>query len=132
MTLDTAVKPIYNVIDDDDDASDIDVQWNIYVILLLRRHKLLTIKSMKYDPKKECHLIRVHILDDVLRKEVTQAPQIIRDIRDREAAGFETEIKRLKNGIDFAKECAGLKCLIQPMIRFLCTVGAAGNTLTRK
>ncbi len=103
VTLDTAVKPIYNVIDDDDDASDIDVQWNIYVILLLRRHKLLTIKSMKYDPKKECHLIRVHILDDVLRKEVTQAPQIIRDIRDREAAGFETEIKRLKNGIDFCE-----------------------------
>ena len=42
-------------------------------------------------------------MDDVLRKEVTQAPQIIRDIRDREAAGFETEIERLMNGIDFCE-----------------------------
>lgn len=100
VTLDTAVKPIYNITDDNDEASDIDIQWNIYVILLLRRHNLLTIKSMKYDQKNECHMIRVDILDDALRMEETQAPQIIKDIRDQEAAGFEKEIKRIKDSID--------------------------------
>lgn len=101
VTLDTAVKPIYNAVDDED-ASEIDIQWNVYVILLLRRHNLLTIKSMKYDPVTECYKFRVDILEDVLRKDVDQLPQIIKEIRDKEASGFEKQIKRIKNGIVYS------------------------------
>lgn len=102
VTLDTAVKPMYNVTKEDDDASEIDIQWNVYVILLLRRHNLISIKSMIYDAKNECYKIRVDILDDALRNESTDAPAIINEIRDRESEGFEREIKRIKNGIDFS------------------------------
>lgn len=106
VTLDTAVKPIYNVTKEDDDASEIDIQWNVYVILLLRRHNLISIKSMIYDPKNGCYKIRVDILDDSLddslRNESTTVPEIIDEIRDRESEGFEKEIKRIKNGIEFS------------------------------
>lgn len=96
VTLDTAVKPIYNVTKEGDDASEIDIQWNVYVILLLRRHNLISIKSMIYDSKDECYKIRVDILDDALRNESTDVPAIINEIRDRESEGFEREIKRIK------------------------------------
>lgn len=102
VTLDTAVKPIYNSTKEDDDVSEIDIQWNVYVILLLRRHNLISIKSMIYDPKNECYKIRIDILDDSLRNESTDVPDVINEIRDCEAVGFEKEIKRIKNGIDFS------------------------------
>lgn len=101
VTLDTAVKPIYNATKDDDDASEIDIQWNVYVILLLRRHYMISIKSMIYDAKNECYKIRVEILEDELRSESTDVPNIISEIRDNEATGFEREIKRIKNGIEY-------------------------------
>lgn len=102
VTLDTAVKPIYNVTKEDDDASEIDIQWNVYVILLLRRHNLISIKSMIYDSKNESYKIRADILDDSLRNESTTVPKIINEMRNRESEGFEKEIKRIKNGIEFS------------------------------
>lgn len=101
VTLDTAVKPIYNATNEDDDASEIDIQWNVYVILLLRRHNMISIKSMIYDAKNECYKIRVEILEDELRSESTKVPSIISQMRDNEATGFEREIKRIKNGIEY-------------------------------
>jgi ATP-dependent DNA helicase RecQ len=102
VTLDTAVKPVYNITKEDDNASEIDIHWNVYVILLLRRYNLISIKSMIYDPKSECYKIRVDILDDSLRNESTAVPQIINEIRNKESEGFEKEIKRIKNGIEFS------------------------------
>lgn len=98
ITIDTSVKP-------KDDASDngnaLDIQWNVYVILLLRRHNLISIKSMVYDTDNESYKIRIDILDDSLRSESLVVPQIISDIRDKESTGFEKEIRRIRNGIDF-------------------------------
>ncbi|MFI3212848.1 MAG: DEAD/DEAH box helicase [Eubacteriales bacterium] len=101
VTLDTAVKPTYNLINEDDDASEIDIQWNVYVILLLRRHNLISIKSMIYDSNNECYKIRINIINNTLRIESLVVPKIITDIRDRESTGFEKEMKRIKNGIEF-------------------------------
>ena len=100
ITIDTSIKP-------KEDASDVgnalDIQWNVYVILLLRRHNLISIKSMVYDANNESYKMHIDILDDALRSESLVVPQIITDIRDRESAGFEKEIKRIKNGIDFSE-----------------------------
>ena len=93
ITIDTSVKPKEGV---NDDGNALDIQWNVYVILLLRRHNLISIKSMVYDADKESYKIRIDILEDALRSESLDVPQIITDIRDRESAGFEKEIKRIK------------------------------------
>lgn len=99
ITIDTSVKPKEGT---DDDGNALDIQWNVYVILLLRRHNLISIKSMVYDASNESYKIRIDILDDALRSESLVAPQIIADIRDEEAVGFEKELKRIKNGIEFS------------------------------
>ena len=100
ITIDTSVKPKEGV---NDDGNAMDIQWNVYVILLLRRHNLISIKSMVYDADKESYKIHIDILEDALRSESLDVPQIITDIRDKESAGFEKEIKRIKNGIDFSE-----------------------------
>ncbi len=100
ITIDTSVKPKEGV---NDDGNALDIQWNVYVILLLRRHNLISIKSMVYDADKESYKIRIDILEDALRSESLDVPQIITDIRDRESADFEKEIKRIKNAIDFSE-----------------------------
>lgn len=100
ITIDTSVKPKEGV---NDEGNALDIQWNVYVILLLRRHNLISIKSMVYDADKESYKIRIDILEDALRSESLDVPPIITDIRDKESAGFEKEIKRIKNGIDFSE-----------------------------
>ena len=60
ITIDTSVKPKEGV---NDDGNALDIQWNVYVILLLRRHNLISIKSMVYDADKESYKIRIDILD---------------------------------------------------------------------
>lgn len=99
ITIDTSVKPKE---DASDDGNALDIQWNVYVILLLRRHNLISIKSMVYDTDNESYKMRIDILDDSLRSESLVVPQIISDIRDKESTGFEKEIRRIKNGIDFS------------------------------
>lgn len=103
ITLDTDVKPTYNMKEDDEDASEIDIQWNVYVILLLRRYNYIKIHSMIYDVEKTCYKIRVEIINDELRSEESNPPKFIQDMRDKEAQGFETEIKRIKRGIDHSE-----------------------------
>lgn len=99
-TLDTAVKPKYNVTTGDEDASEIDVQWNVYVILLLRRYNYISIKSMIYDASNDCYKIRVSLNKEELKDKDVDPPQFIQDMRDKEAKGFENEIKRIIRGID--------------------------------
>jgi len=98
VTIDTSVKPKEGT----DEGNALDIQWNVYVILLLRRHNLISIKSMVYDASNESYKIRIDILDDSLRSESLIVPQIITDIRDKESVGFEKELKRIKNGIEFS------------------------------
>lgn len=99
-TLDTAVKPKYNVTTGDEDASEIDIQWNVYVILLLRRYNYISIKSMIYDAENDCYKIRVSINNEELKSKDSDPPQFIQDMRDKEAKGFEKEIRRILRGID--------------------------------
>lgn len=98
ITIDTSVKPKEGT----DDGNALDIQWNVYVILLLRRYNLISIQSMVYDASNESYKIRIDILNDALRSESLVAPQIIIDIRDKESVGFEKEFKRIKNGIEFS------------------------------
>ena len=103
VVLDTAVKPTYNVTADDEDASVIDIQWNVYVVLLLRRYNLISVRSMIYESKDDSYKIHIEINNDDLRLEDDKAPAVIGDIRDIEAKRFETEIKRIIRGIEHSE-----------------------------
>lgn len=103
VVLDTAVKPAYNVTADDEDASVIDIQWNVYVVLLLRRYNLISVRSMIYESEDDSYKIHVEINNDDLRLENDNAPTVISNIRDIEAKGFETEIKRIVRGIEHSE-----------------------------
>ena len=103
VVLDTAVKPTYNVTADDEDASVIDIQWNVYVVLFLRRYNLIAVRSMVYESRDDSCKIHVEINNDNLRLESENAPAVISNIRDIEAKKFETEIKRIVRGIDHAE-----------------------------
>lgn len=103
VVLDTAVKPTYNVTAYDEDASVIDIQWNVYVILLLRRYNLISVRSMIYESKDDSYKIHVEINNEDLRLEDDNAPAVISNIRDIEAKGFETEIKRIIRGIEHSE-----------------------------
>lgn len=103
VTLDTSIKPIYNSTDDNSEVSDIDIQWNVYVILLLRRYNLLNIKDMIYDAQKEYYRIRVEILEESLRNETQEIPNIITVIRDKEAKRFEAGMKKITGSIEHSK-----------------------------
>jgi Superfamily II DNA helicase len=105
-TLDTSVKPKYNAKDYIEVASKVDQQWNIYVILLLRRYELISVLDMIVDPSTQNYLIRIKINDTCLLHESVEAEKVVTEIRDREWKKNEREFKLMKTAIQKGnKEC---------------------------
>ena len=80
--LDTSIRPNYADRDDLDDAptSDADQNWNIYVLLFLRRCGMIKIHEVIPSPSK--YVFVVEILDEALRSD--EEVQTARIGRDRE------------------------------------------------
>lgn len=97
VTLDTSVKPSYNSNDYAEDASKVDIQWNVYVILFLRRYNMINILDMVYDFENEKYLIRVQILQDLLRSDGDVTLRLIRDYREKEWNKFENDFIKMRN-----------------------------------
>lgn len=83
-TLDTSVKPKYNSKDYAEDTSKVDQNWNIYVILLLRRYDLINITDMVVDSSSQKYFIRVSIVDDRLLQITSDTVSLIDEVRDKE------------------------------------------------
>lgn len=98
-TLDTSIKPKYNSKDYAEDASKVDQQWNIYVILLLRRYGLIRILDMIVEPERQVYLIRVQINDIRLLQITDETEKIIKDIREKEWQKTEREFKMMTKAI---------------------------------
>lgn len=98
-TLDTSVKPKYNSSDYAEDASKVDQNWNIYVILLLRRHELININDMMVDPENQKYFIRVTIQDERLLQITNETQELINFIRDKEWKKNEREFKTMRQAI---------------------------------
>lgn len=98
-TIDTSVKPKYNSPDYAEDASKVDQNWNIYVILLLRRHELINITDMMVDPASQKYFIRVTIQDNRLLQITDETQELINNIRDKEWKKNEREFKTMKQAI---------------------------------
>ena len=96
--MDTSVKPNYHTSEDyAEDASKVDVQWNIYVILLLRRYNLIEILDMVVDNQK--YYIRVQIIDDRLYSKDDKLVELINTIHDIEWETTERGFKQIRKAI---------------------------------
>lgn len=98
-TLDTSVKPKYNSPDYAEDASKVDQNWNIYVILLLRRHELINVTDMMVDPESHKYFIRVTIKDNRLLQITDNTQDLINYVRDKEWKKNEREFKTMRQAI---------------------------------
>lgn len=98
-TLDTSVKPKYNDPDYAEDITRIDRQWNIYVILLLRRYELIKICEMKVDPETQNYYMRISIIDHLLLHESSERQLLIEKIRTKEWKKNEREFQMMQRTV---------------------------------
>lgn len=99
-TLDMSVKPKYNYIKGSAEAaSKLDQQWNIYVILLLRRYGMITILDMVVEPESQRYLIRVKLNDERLLQITDETEKLIICIRDTERKKNEKDFKLIQKAI---------------------------------
>ena len=98
--LDTAVKPNYNSqLDFAEDISQVDQQWNIYVILMLRRYELIRIIDMTVDPTTKKYVIRVDIKEQRLLDTSQETVSLIEEIREKEWRKNERDFKVMRDSI---------------------------------
>ncbi|WP_019680702.1 DEAD/DEAH box helicase [Ruminococcus flavefaciens] len=94
VIMDTSVKPDYNEKDSFYiEASNADITWNVYVILLLRRAGLLNIVEVNYVDDK--YIFVVSILDQRIMFKNDAAFELFNSIREDESKSIYNEINEL-------------------------------------
>lgn len=94
IVIDTSVKPNYS--DTDSfyvDVNNADITWNVYVILLLRRARMIEITDVKYSDDR-C-IFNIRLIDKRIRFDCEQTIEIFNSIRDDESKSIYMEIKEL-------------------------------------
>lgn len=104
--IDTSIKPNYADADEFDDSptSDADRNWNIYVILFLRRYNMIHILEIKVDSGH--YMILIKIEDDRLRIVDDELKRYIEVIRETEWNFYNTSYNTIANAVrNNCKEC---------------------------
>lgn len=94
IVIDTSVKPNYS--DTDSfyvDVNNADITWNVYVILLLRRARMIEITDVKYSDDR--YIFNIRLIDKRIRFDCEQTIEIFNSIRDDESKSIYMEIKKL-------------------------------------
>ena len=94
IVIDTSVKPNYS--DTDSfyvDVNNADITWNVYVILLLRRARMIEITDVKYSDDR--YIFNIKLIDKRIRFDCEQTIEIFNSIRDDESKSIYMEIKEL-------------------------------------
>lgn len=94
IVIDTSVKPNYS--DTDSfyvDVNNADITWNVYVILLLRRARMIEITDVKYSDDR--YIFNIKLIDKRIRFDCEQTIEIFNGIRDDESKSIYMEIKEL-------------------------------------
>ena len=94
IVIDTSVKPNYS--DTDSfyvDVNNADITWNVYVILLLRRARMIEITDVKYSDDR--YIFNIRLIDKRIRFDCEQTIDIFNSIRDDESKSIYMEIKEL-------------------------------------
>lgn len=82
--ISTAIKPKYAITDElnDSPASEADIRWNVYVLLFLRRYKMIRIAEVL--PQRGKYVFVIEIINDVLRNNDQNLHKTIDAIRAQE------------------------------------------------
>lgn len=104
VMLDTSVKPSYAEYDYFDWANNADVNWNVYVILLLRRGGLVEIEGMEYLDQR--YLFTLKLSDISLLRDNSQSRQLLEKIRDDEWDKNLKEFQMMQKALNYVgKRC---------------------------
>lgn len=94
ILIDTSVKPDYNETDKFYvEVSNVDITWNVYVILLLRRAGLIEITDVNYDNGR--YIFNIELIDKRIRFNTEQTEEILDKVRDDESKSIYSDIKEL-------------------------------------
>ena len=94
IVIDTSVKPNYIYTDSFYvDVNNADITWNFYVILLLRRARMIEITDVKYSDDR--YIFNIRLIDKRIRFDCEQTIEIFNSIRDDESKSIYMEIKEL-------------------------------------
>ncbi len=103
-TLDTSIKPNYNEPDYSEDINKTHIQWNMYVILFLRRYRLIKIIAMIFDFETKKYFVSIEIINDDLLKDDATVFQLISEIREKEKKKFMDDFNIMKRSIANSKK----------------------------
>lgn len=103
--IDTYVKPDYNMDEEYiDSISNQDINWNVYVILFLRRNGLVTIDDIQYVDNK--YVFYISINERKILSNNVNTKLMIDEIRDNEWKKTEREFMLMKNNLNnVGKNC---------------------------
>lgn len=102
--IDTYVKPDYNADEEFiDSISNQDINWNIYVILFLRRNGLVTIDDIQYVNNK--YVFYITVLERKILSNNNETRCMIDIIRDKEWKKTEYEFLLMKNNLKKVGKC---------------------------
>ena len=97
--IDTTIKPSYNVTDEFDDSppSDADVNWNVYVLLFLRRYNLIKVREVL--SQGGAYIFVIEIVDDRLRTDDDALNNLIENLRQKEWDYYNDSFISIKDAI---------------------------------
>ena len=94
IVIDTSVKPNYNNTDTFYvEVSNADITWNVYVILLLRRAKLIQITDVKY--YNDRYIFNIELIDKRIRYDTELTTELFSKVRDDESRSLYSDINEL-------------------------------------
>lgn len=127
--IDTSVKPSYND-ESDEEINEADIKWNVYVLLLLRRRRLLEIISVRRETNS--YTFTIKILDNDLLEVSENLNEKVEQIHDEEYKYRIDGFSKIKDSVKNVNQrcwsemfydtyhyvddfCAGCDCHINPM-----------------
>lgn len=97
--IDTSIKPNYADVDEFDDSptSDADMNWNVYVLLFLRRFNL--IKMLEVKKTSDHYVILIELIDDRLMVINDELTELIERYREEEWNYFNSSYNAISSAV---------------------------------
>lgn len=99
VCIDTSIRPNYADVDEFDDSptSDADMNWNVYVLLFLRRYNMIKILEVSIESGR--YMIIIEISDDRLRENNEKLKLYIESIRELEWNYYNDAYNSMSNAV---------------------------------